>query len=79
MSGDLTHLRGKARYEAFAELGTGQVDLRAIMEVLRDHKYAGPVIVELDYSKTTPRESAEVSKKYLADVLGLTGSSIMAH
>ena len=74
-SGDLSHLSGKARYEAFAELGTGQVDLQGIVKVLRKTNYSGPIIVELDYSKTNPRESAEVSKKYLADVLGLIKSA----
>jgi inosose dehydratase len=77
-SGDVTRLKGKARYEAFAELGTGQVDLRGIMEVLRKHNYSGPLIVELDYSKTSPKESAEVNRKYLADVLGLAPAASAA-
>jgi len=70
-SGDPKQWHGKARYDAFAELGTGQVDLIGIVNILREHNYAGPLIVELDSSKTTPRKSAEVNKKYLAESLGL--------
>jgi len=71
-SGDPKRWSGKERYDAFAELGTGQVDLKGIVAVLREHDYAGPMIVELDYSKTSPRQSAEVNKKYLRDGLGLS-------
>lgn len=78
-SGDPKRWSGKARYEAFAELGTGQVDLVGIVNVLREHNYAGPLIVELDYSKTTPRKSAEANKKYMKDALGLVGSAAPAH
>jgi inosose dehydratase len=73
--GDVGSLRGLARYEAFAELGQGQVDLVAIVEILRNHAFDGPIIVELDYSKRTPRESAEISKAYLADKLGLVAAA----
>jgi inosose dehydratase len=69
--GDVNGLQGRQRYEAFVELGEGQVDLKGMVEVLRRHDFAGPLVVELDYSRRTPRESAEISKRYLVETLDL--------
>jgi inosose dehydratase len=69
--GDPTPWSGRTRNEHFAELGTGQVDLKGIVDVLNANDYAGPLIVELDISKTTPRKSAEANRSYLRDGLGL--------
>ena len=49
----------------FGELGTGTVDLPAILEVAREADYDGWLTVELDVSQTTPRESLEVNSRYL--------------
>jgi inosose dehydratase len=68
---NLGQLRGRARYDTFAELGEGQIDFRGIVEVLRRHDYAGPIIIELDRSTRTARESAVISKRYMTDVLGI--------
>ena len=54
----------------FAEIGQGPINFRAITKVLRNRDYAGWVIVELDRSARTPKESAAISKKYLTEILG---------
>jgi inosose dehydratase len=50
----------------FCELGQGQLDTKAILQVLRDNNYDGWVTVEID-STTQPsaRASAEINKRYL--------------
>ena len=58
------------RIAFFGELGTGIVDLPAILEVAREADYDGWLTVELDRSQTTPRESLEVNSRYLTDQLG---------
>ena len=73
--GELESLRGLARYEAFTELGEGRVDLVGLVDVLRRSGYAGPLVVELDYSQRTPRESAEISRRFLVEQLGLSLSA----
>ncbi len=55
----------------FCELGQGVVDLVGVVEVLRRSNYNGWITVELDETTRTPRESAEISLKYLKEVLHL--------
>ena len=58
----------------FVELGRGRVDLPAAFEALKEIKFRGWAVVELDSvpDKTgTPKESAIISKKYLEDKLGM--------
>ncbi|HEY2379218.1 MAG TPA: TIM barrel protein [Gemmatimonadaceae bacterium] len=58
----------------FVELGRGSVDLPAVFAALRDVKFRGWAIVELDAVPDhahTPKESAEISKRYLQDVIGM--------
>jgi inosose dehydratase len=57
----------------FVELGHGCVDLPAIFAAIEKIKYRGWAIVELDAvpdPPRTPKECAEISKKYLAEKLG---------
>jgi inosose dehydratase len=57
----------------FVELGRGRVDFPAIFANMEKLKYRGWAIVELDAvpdPAQTPKECAEISKKYLADRLG---------
>jgi inosose dehydratase len=59
----------------FVELGEGQVDFRAVFAALHKVNFRGWAIVELDAvpdKSRTPKESGEISKKYLADKLGIT-------
>jgi inosose dehydratase len=58
----------------FVELGRGRVDLPAVFDALKEIKFQGWAIVELDSvpDKTrTPKESAIISKKYIEDKLGM--------
>ena len=59
----------------FVELGRGLVNLPAVFDALHNVNFRGWAVVELDGvpDKThTPKESAEISKKYLLQKLGVT-------
>jgi inosose dehydratase len=59
----------------FVELGRGRVDLPAAFEALHKINFRGWAIVELDAvpdKSRTPKESAEISKKYLEEKLKVT-------
>jgi inosose dehydratase len=58
------------RIAFFGELGTGVVDLPALLDVAREAGYDGWLTVELDRSQTTPRQSLEVNSRYLTERLG---------
>lgn len=58
----------------FVELGRGTVDLKGVFTALNDIGFDGWGIVELDgitEPSRTAKESAEISKRYLEDVIGL--------
>jgi inosose dehydratase len=60
---------GSSPYE-FVELGRGRVDLPGVFAALRDIKYDKWAIVELDRVPDpgrTPKESAEMNKRYLLE------------
>jgi inosose dehydratase len=59
----------------FVELGRGRVDLPAVFDALHKMNFRGWAIVELDAvpeKDRTPKECAEISKKYLEERLGVT-------
>ena len=58
------------RIADFGELGTGIVDLPALLDVAREAGYDGWLTVELDRTRTTPRQSLEVNSRYLTERLG---------
>ena len=58
----------------FVELGRGRVDLPAVFAALKEVKFRGWAIVELDRvpdNSRTPRESAIINKKYIEEKIGL--------
>jgi inosose dehydratase len=58
----------------FVELGRGRVDLAAVFSALKEIKFRGWAIVELDSvpdQKGTPKDSAIISRKYLEEKLGI--------
>ena len=58
----------------FVELGRGRVDVKGVFAALRDVKFRGWVVVELDAvpdTARTPKESALINKKYLEEQIGL--------
>ena len=57
----------------FVELGRGTVDLPGVFAALRDVRFNGWAVVELDAVPDkggTPKASAEISKRYLQEVIG---------
>ena len=59
----------------FVELGRGRVDLPAVFAALQKVNFRGWAIVELDAApdkSRTPKECAEISKKYLEEKLKVT-------
>ncbi|MGA9767534.1 MAG: sugar phosphate isomerase/epimerase [Blastocatellia bacterium] len=58
----------------FVELGRGRVDLPAVFAALKEIRFRGWAIVELDEvpdKSRTPKESAIISKKYLEEKLAM--------
>ena len=65
---------GRGRNYRFVELGRGRVDLPAVFTALKDVKFRGWAIIELDGvpdKSRTPKECAQISKKYVEDTLRL--------
>ena len=57
----------------FVELGQGRVNIPAVLQIMKDYRFKGWIIIELDKSPTgrTPKESAAISKKYVEEKLKL--------
>src|SRR5436853_2535363 len=58
----------------FVELGRGKVDLPAVFAALKEVRFRGWAVIELDSvpdQSRTPKESALISKKYLEEKLGI--------
>jgi inosose dehydratase len=65
---------GAPNYQ-FVELGRGRVDMPGVFAALRDIKYDKWAIVELDRvpdAGRTPKEAAEVNKRYLVETMHQT-------
>jgi inosose dehydratase len=72
--GDDAKTDAKRSYR-FVELGRGRVNLPAVFDSLHKFNFRGWAVVELDAvpdKARTPKESAEISKKYLQERLGQT-------
>ncbi len=64
----------RGRVYRFVELGRGKVDLPAVFAALKDVRFRGWAVVELDSvtdQSRGPKESALISKKYLEEKLGM--------
>ncbi len=71
---DVRPAAGGAGYQ-FVELGRGTVNLRGVFRALRDIRFDGWAVVELDSvpdPSRTPAQSAAISKGYLERVIGVT-------
>jgi inosose dehydratase len=55
----------------FVELGTGVVKVKECFQVLKDRGYDGWITIELDRSRTTPKDSATKNKLFVEKELGL--------
>jgi inosose dehydratase len=64
----------RGRGYRWVELGRGRVDLPAVFAALKDVKFRGWAVIELDSvpdKSRTPKESALISKKYVEEKIGL--------
>src|SRR6266498_190466 len=64
----------RGRAYRWVELGRGRVDLPAVFAALKDVKFRGWAVIELDSvpdKSRTPKECAQISKKYVEDKLGM--------
>ncbi len=57
----------------FVELGQGVVNIPSVLQILKDFRYQGWIIIELDRATggRTPKESAIISKKFVEEKLKL--------
>lgn len=67
----LTKAEGSAKMATFRALGHGTVNFPAVMAALEEEGYDGVLCVELDRPEVNNFHSAEVSRTYIRDVLGL--------
>jgi inosose dehydratase len=74
---DVEHMPGQvngAGAYRFVELGRGRVDVKGVFAAMRDVKFRGWAVVELDAvpdKARTPKESALINKNYLIEDCGL--------
>ena len=57
----------------FVELGQGKVNIPGVLQILKDYRWTGWIVIELDSASAghTPKESAIISKKYVEERLKL--------
>jgi inosose dehydratase len=60
------HLKDWTPAAGFLPLGAGQLDIPAMLKVLRDARFDGWATVELDIYGGAPLEAAKISRTYLA-------------
>ncbi|HMV51830.1 MAG TPA: sugar phosphate isomerase/epimerase [Blastocatellia bacterium] len=58
---------------SFVELGQGKVNFPGVLQIMKDYRWTGWIIIELDSAPAghTPKESAAISKKYVEERLKL--------
>jgi inosose dehydratase len=70
----LTKSDKRGRTYHWVELGRGRVDLPAVFAALKEVKFRGWAVIELDSvpdKSKTPKECAQISKKYVEERLGM--------
>lgn len=57
----------------FVELGQGKVNVQGVFQLLKDFRYQGWIVIELDRAPAgrTPKESAVISKRFVEEKLKL--------
>jgi inosose dehydratase len=58
---------------SFVELGQGKVNIPAVLQIMKDYRWTGWIMIELDSAPAghTPKESAMINKKYVEERLKL--------
>jgi inosose dehydratase len=67
--------RPPAQSYKWVELGRGKVNVPGVIAAVKDIGFHGPAVIELDAVPEpgrTPKESAEINKRYAVEKLGLT-------
>ena len=67
--GSVGGFRGAIQARLFTELGSGALDLDAVLGVLAERRYAGWLMVEQDSGWSPPAESAAIGRRVLAAAL----------
>ncbi len=64
--------RQRPKYD-FVELGQGKVNIPGVLQIMKDFRYKGWIIIELDRALAgrTPKESALISKRFVEERLKL--------
>jgi inosose dehydratase len=64
--------RPRPKYD-FVELGQGKVNIPGVLQIMKDFRYKGWIIIELDRAPAgrTPKESAIISKRFVEERLKL--------
>ncbi len=64
--------RPRPKYD-FVELGQGKVNIPGTLQIMKDFRYQGWIVIELDRAPVgrTPKESAIISKRYMEEKLKL--------
>ena len=57
----------------FVELGQGQINVQGVFQLLKDFRYQGWIVIELDSAPAgrTPKESAAISRRFVEEKLKL--------
>jgi inosose dehydratase len=71
--GSIDGFRGAVRQRIFTELGSGILDLDAVLAALADLSYSGWLMVEQDSGWPPPAESAAIGRRVLAAALRRLG------
>jgi inosose dehydratase len=63
---------GRTKYD-FVELGQGVVNIPGALQIMKDYRYKGWIVIELDRAPAgrMPKESAAISKRYVEEKLKL--------
>jgi inosose dehydratase len=64
--------RPRPKYD-FVELGQGKVNIAGVLQIMKDFRYTGWIVIELDRAPAgrTPKESAIISKRFVEERLKL--------
>lgn len=68
---DLLSSTGTEHLPIFCELGLGIIDYEPIMQAIQDINYTDWITVEIDVSRTTPKESLTICRDYVQNRLEL--------
>ena len=66
------HFKDLDRNRRFIELGRGIVDFPTCFKIMQEAAFDAWIVVDLDYTSLSPRESFQANLDYLTDTLGIS-------